>query len=197
MSENPSFVGLMEQLRSGEESAAAEVFNRYTQQLVALARGRISDRLAQKVDPEDVVQSAYRSFFVRHREGKLKVANWQSLWGLLTLITLRKCLDRVEHFGAEGRDLKREISADPRSPEGEPWRELLGREPTPDHAAALTETVERLLAALEPDERAIVAMSLEGHSTQEISTGLGRAERSVRRVRERVRLQLERWHGEG
>jgi RNA polymerase sigma-70 factor (ECF subfamily) len=35
-------------------------------------------------------------------------------------------------------------------------------------------------------------MSLQGYSTQEISERLGRAERSVRRLRERVRLQLER-----
>ena len=35
-------------------------------------------------------------------------------------------------------------------------------------------------------------LSLQGYSTQEISEQLGRAERSVRRLRERVRKQLER-----
>jgi RNA polymerase sigma-70 factor (ECF subfamily) len=38
-------------------------------------------------------------------------------------------------------------------------------------------------------------MSLQGYSTQEVSQQIGRAERSVRRLRERVRKQLERLHG--
>ena len=46
--------------------------------------------------------------------------------------------------------------------------------------------------SLDADERPIAELSLQGHSTAEISAQLGRAERSVRRLRERVRLQLER-----
>ena len=61
----------------------------------------------------------------------------------------------------------------------------------------LTETVERLLASLDVDERPIVELSLQGHSTQEISEQLGVPERTVRRVRERVRRRLERAQGEG
>jgi RNA polymerase sigma-70 factor (ECF subfamily) len=66
-----------------------------------------------------------------------------------------------------------------------------GREPTPDEAVALAETVEELLRGLGGDERAIVELSLQGYTTQEISEQLGRAERSVRRLRERVRKQLQ------
>jgi RNA polymerase sigma-70 factor (ECF subfamily) len=35
-------------------------------------------------------------------------------------------------------------------------------------------------------------MSLQGYTTQEISERLGRPERSVRRLRERVKKQLQR-----
>ena len=52
--------------------------------------------------------------------------------------------------------------------------------------------VEHLLGKLDEDERPIIEMSLQGYSTQEISAQLGRAERSVRRLRERVRKELER-----
>ena len=58
--------------------------------------------------------------------------------------------------------------------------------------AVLAETVEQLLRGLDGDERQVIQLSLQGYSTQEIARQLNRAERSVRRLRERVRLQLER-----
>jgi RNA polymerase sigma-70 factor (ECF subfamily) len=57
--------------------------------------------------------------------------------------------------------------------------------------------VEALLRDLDQDERPIVELSLQGYSTQEISTQLGRAERSVRRLRERVRQRLEQMQEDG
>jgi RNA polymerase sigma-70 factor (ECF subfamily) len=113
------------------------------------------------------------------------------LWGLLTRITLRKCADRVRYYRAERRDVAREAAASARVEGPEPWRDAAGSEPTPEQAAVLAETVELVLGGLDPDERAIIEMSLQGYSTQEISQQLGRAERSVRRLRERIRLQLE------
>ena len=59
----------MERLRAGDDEAAREVFDRFARRLVGLARRRFDRRLAHRVDPEDVVQSAFKSFFVRHREG--------------------------------------------------------------------------------------------------------------------------------
>jgi RNA polymerase sigma-70 factor (ECF subfamily) len=190
-----SFAALMRNLREGEDDAAREVFSRFTRQLVSLARSRLDDRLASKVDPEDVVQSAYKSFFVRQRAGQLDVGNWKSLWGLLTVITLRKVADRAAYFHADKRDASRELPppADTQTPA---WQTALDREPTPDEAAALTETVESLLRDLTEDERPILELSLQGHSAGEISELLGRAERSVRRLRERIRKRLERMQAE-
>ena len=55
------------------------------------------------------------------------------------------------------------------------------------------ETVEALFRAVtDEDERAILELSLQGATATEISERLGRAERSVRRIRERVRKRLER-----
>ena len=58
----------------------------------------------------------------------------------------------------------------------------------------LTETVERLLAGLDADERPIVELSLQGHSTREISEQLDTPERTVRRVREHVRRRAAARH---
>lgn len=197
MAGNDSFDALMARLRSGEGDAAREVFVRFAAQLAGLARRHLDARLAVKVDPEDVVQSAYKSFFLRQREGTLDVGTWDGLWGVLTMITLRKCADRAAYYRAEKRDVARETPGG--SADSAPALNdlALDREPSPDEAAALAETVEALFRAIDdPDERAILELSLRGHTATEISEQLGRAERSVRRLRERVRKRLERMQSE-
>lgn len=173
------------------EAAGREVFGRFAQRLIALARMNLDARLRNKVDPEDVVQSVYKSFFLRYSDLPLEEDENGGLWALLTLITLRKCADRARYYGAERRNVTRETPA-AASETPEPWREAMGREPTPEQAAMLTETVEQMLVELDASERPLLELSLQGYSTQEISEQLGRAERSVRRFRERVRKQLER-----
>ncbi len=151
-----------------------------------------------KVDPEDVVQSAYKSFFIRQREGELDVGTWDGLWGTLTMITLRKCADRAAYYRAEKRDVTRETTPSPVTDSAPAVVEMaLDREPLPDEAAALAETVEALFRSIDdPDERAILELSLQGHTATEISEQLGRAERSVRRLREHIRKRLERMQAE-
>jgi RNA polymerase sigma-70 factor, ECF subfamily len=173
------------------DATAPADFERFTRRLIGLARNQLDARLRHKIDPEDVVQSAYKSFFQRYGEGMIAAEDWDGLWGLLTLITLRKCADRVRYHRAGRRDMSREAAAPADGQGTEPWRDAVGREPTPEQAALLAETVEHLLHGLDAEERPIVEMSLQGYSTREISTTLGRAERTVRRLRERVRKQLE------
>jgi RNA polymerase sigma-70 factor (ECF subfamily) len=193
MPENESFADLMDRLRSGEDGAAREVFARFAARLVGLARRNLDGRLAVKEDPEDVVQSAYKSFFVRQREGGLEVGSWDGLWGVLTMITIRKCADRAAFYRAGKRDVGRETAGNADDGPGMAADIALDREPSPEEAAVLTETVDALFRAIDdPDERAILELSLQGFTAAEISDQLGRAERSVRRLRERVRKRLER-----
>jgi RNA polymerase sigma-70 factor, ECF subfamily len=190
-SPDDSFPDFVARLQAGDSTALGELFLRFAGRLVGLARRQFAEALQHKVDPEDVVQSAYKSFFQRYGEGNLEVTSWNSLWGLLTVITLRKCCERVAYHRAACRDAAREVAAAAPA-EGGYTLESLSREPTPLEAALLSETVEQLLAELDEDERAIVELSLLGHSTREISERLDRPERTVRRLRERVREQLER-----
>jgi RNA polymerase sigma-70 factor (ECF subfamily) len=197
MSPHDSFAVLMGRLRSGEDGAAREVFVRFAARLAGLARRQLGARLAGKVDPEDVVQSAYKSFFVRQREGELEVGTWDGLWGLLTLITLRKCADRAAYYHTEKRDVAREVPGGSTDSTPGAVDLALDREPSPDEAAVLAETVEALFRTTDdPDERAILELSLQGYTATEISAHLGRAERSVRRLREHVRKRLERMQAE-
>lgn len=199
MAVNESFVALMGRLKSGEDEAAREVFGRFARRLVGLARQHLDLRITRKVDPEEVVQSAYKSFFIRQRDGRLEVGSWDGLWGLLTLITLRKCADKAEHYRAGRRNVNREQlgAAGPGDDAPPLWSLAVDREPDPAEAVVLAETVEALFqTAYDEDERAVLELSLQGCSSAEISEKLGRAERSVRRMRERIRSRLERMRGD-
>jgi RNA polymerase sigma-70 factor, ECF subfamily len=195
MTSHDSFAELMTRLRDGDQTAAGEVFGRFIRRLVSLATSQFDSWIRLKVDVEGVVQSAFKSFFVGHGEGRFEgLADWDSLWSLLTVITLRKCNRRHEYLRAECRDPGREVER-PDSPGGEEgWWEAIDREPTPLEAAMLTEMVERLLNGLDPPERAIVELSLQGYTTAEVADRLGRSERTVRRVRGRVRDRLQLDH---
>ena len=59
---------LVRLLRSGEQEAATDLYLRYSERLLKLARNNTSEKLAPRFDPEDVVQSVFRSFFSSFKE---------------------------------------------------------------------------------------------------------------------------------
>ena len=187
-----SFAELADRLRAGDQGAATEVFRRFAGRLIALAHAELDARLRCKLDPEDVVQSVYRSFFTRYRAGQFDFATWDALWSLLTVVTVRKCLNRAEYYLAKCRNVTSEVGAAAWDDAAAGLSEAIDREPTPLEAAVLAETVEQMMRGLEPDDRIIVELSLQGYTAAEISTRVGRAERTVGRVRERIKKRLQR-----
>src|SRR5262245_45918966 len=147
MKPESSFQELMDRLRQGDPDAGQQVFRQFSTRLIALARGRLDGVLRRKLDPEDVMQSVLRSFFRRHQQDEFELENWDSLWSLLALITLRKCGYQVRHFTAERRDVRREVTPPAEADSAGGW-EAIAREPTPEEAAMLAETVEQLFRGL-------------------------------------------------
>jgi RNA polymerase sigma-70 factor (ECF subfamily) len=196
MEQHDSFTELAERLRTGDGGAATEVFRRFAGRLIALARTELDTRLRRKEDPEDVVQSVYRSFFTRCHAGQFEFATWDALWSLLTVITVRKCNSRAEHYLAQRRNVAGEVDLGPTSDAADGLDQAIDREPTPLEAAVVAETVEQMMRGLEPDDRAIVELSLQGYTAREISARLGVSERTVGRVREFVKKRLQRMHAD-
>jgi RNA polymerase sigma-70 factor (ECF subfamily) len=193
MSPGPSFDGLMGRLRAGDEAAAREVFRRFAGRLIGLAHGRLDPLVRAKVDAEDVVQSAFKSFFLGQAAGRFDLGDWDDVWGLLVCITLRKCGRAVRRFHVACRDVRRE-AADVGAG-GVAW-DALAAEPTPAEAAMLAETVEQFLAALAPRERRIFELRLQGCTIPEISAAVGRTEHTVEGVLRKVRKRLHDLHGD-
>jgi RNA polymerase sigma-70 factor (ECF subfamily) len=147
------------------------------------------------VDPEDVAQSVFKSFFNRQRQGEYDLSSWDNLWSMLVAITLHKCGHRVEYYRAACRDVARE-EAPVNSDESVHAFEALADDPAPSQAAMLAELTQQILSGLNDDrERQIFALSLEGHTPVQISEQVGRTERTVQRTLARIRAKLERMRG--
>jgi RNA polymerase sigma-70 factor (ECF subfamily) len=188
MSLDPSFAEAMARLRAGDQDAAREIFQRFAGGLIGLAYERLDRLVRTKVDPEDVVQSVFKSFFLRYIEGRFDLGDWDSLWGLLVCITLRKCGREIKHFHGPHHDVRRELSA----AEGEAiggW-DVLAREPTPAEAVMLADTVEQFLRELEPRERRVLELRLQGCTVPEISAEVDRTEHTVEGILRKIRKRL-------
>ena len=197
MPDNDSFNDIMARCNAGDPDAARELFQRFGRRLIGLARTRLEGKMRAKVDPEDVMQSVFKSFFRRQAEEPFDLENWDSLWSLLTVLTLRKCGFRVRHFRTKARDVRREATPVADADESRASFEAIGRDPSASEAAMLNETVEGLLRDLDERDRRIVELSLQGYAPKEVGEQLDCAERTVQRLLARIKKRLERLGEEG
>ncbi len=178
---------LLARYRDGDESAATAMFQRYVERLTLLARSRLSLKLAARTDPEDVVLSAYRSFFVGAQRGQFSLRRSGDLWRLLVSVTLHKLYRVAKHHTAEMRSVDLERHLDQGLEVTSP---ALSREPTPDEAITLAEELEAVMSRLDSFAQRVLELRLQGERILEIAEETGRSERSVRRALCAIRRQL-------
>jgi RNA polymerase sigma-70 factor (ECF subfamily) len=197
------FQVLVAALRAGDNDAWKQVAARYTNRLVALARSRLGQRLRQKVDSEEVVQSVYRSFYRGLKEGRYALQGWDALMGMLVVLTMRRCCRWHAHYHTQSRNVDREVTlgsggAEQSAPVEVPTgREPADRNPTPEEAAMLIETIQQTLQDLDEREREIVLLGLLGDSEQEISQQVGRTQYTVRQVCKQYAELIQGLHDQG
>lgn len=196
MPDSPSFVDLVDRLQQQDEAAAAEVFHRYAGELIRLAARRLSGSLRAKVDAEDLVQSAFRSFFRTQAEQPFALGDWDSLWGVLATITLRKCGYQVRQFLTAKRNIQLEETPLVSPEDSQASWQAMAREPTPAEAAVLGDLVTQFLAGLPNKSREIAELALAGHTVAEIAPRVQLTERSVFRQMQRLRTRLEKLNAE-
>lgn len=182
-------VQLLQQWRNGDERCAAILFDRYVERLVALARTKLSSRMQRRVAAEDVVQSAYRSFFVKAGDGRYTLESSGDLWRLMAAITISKVRGQVEFNSAKKRAVYDEASMNDRSGFGiSP--EQTAREPDPAEAIGVVEELEAVMSGLSPLHRQILELRLQHDSVEEIAVEVERSERTIRRVLKNIRGDL-------
>jgi len=187
-------LNLLQRWRDGDEQAADELFEAYIDGLLGYVRRRMSPALARRLDPEDVVQSVYRSFFTRARDGQFVIERSGDLWRLLLGISFNKLQSQVEHHTAGKRSFRKESHATASDAAESAFQPAAGG-PTVEEVLAVSEELDRLVASLPERHREILDRRLQGESIPDIAAAVGRSERSIRRVLGACRDDLEaRFH---
>jgi DNA-directed RNA polymerase specialized sigma24 family protein len=183
-------------LRAGDPAAAQQLWERYFQRLVGLARQKLQGSARRAADEEDVALSAFDSFCRGAEQGRFpQLLDRDSLWRLLVVITARKAF----HLVRDERRQKRSGPASLPTPTEGPTQEalldqVLSREPSPAFAAQVTEECQRLLHSLGDRELQSVALwRMEGYTVDEIAQKLGYAPRSIKR---KLRMIRDLWEKE-
>ena len=165
------------QVVAGLPGSERELVDRYTERLLALARRQLPLRLRRRVDPDDIVQSVYRSFFRRLKGHQLQLDESHDLWRLLAAITYYKIFNSVKYHQRQCRDLRREIALS----EGDHPLEDLGCTDR-QNLDVLYDSLAQLLEKLPESARTIVVRRLEGLTIEAIAADINRSRRTVLRV---------------
>ncbi len=178
MADNDPLTELIQRHQAGAPEAADKIFDHFSRRLCPLAERHLSQKLAGRVEGEDVLQSVFRTFFARSAKGEFQIDSRAQLWQLLVKITVLKARQKGRHHTAKKRDVRREqpIPADD-------WLVKCGnRDPGPEEAAALVDQIESLLHGLPPLYESILQQRLQGYAVAEIATKLQVSRQTVYRA---------------
>jgi DNA-directed RNA polymerase specialized sigma24 family protein len=177
MSDERNGLGWDERLRGADPAVGEEIFARFAERLARLARQHLSQRLAARVDDQDVVQSALRTFFRRSAQGEFRIDSSTHLWRLLARITVLKARQQARFHTAQ----QRSVAAEAPQPEHAGFA-LLAHDPGPVEQAALLDQIEALLDGLPPLYGQLLQCRLEGGTVVAIAAELGLSRQSVYRM---------------
>lgn len=170
-----SVTRILPALKRGCSLAEAEIWDRYFEKLLKLARRKLDGMPWRMMDEEDVANSVFKSLCLRARRGDFaQLDNRDDLWRLLATITQVKVAEAVRAANRKKRSFRklREVSLEQHIASG----------PSPEVVAILNEQWQRLNALLPDDAcRKIALWKMEGYTDEEIAGRLEVTDRTVRR----------------
>jgi RNA polymerase sigma factor (sigma-70 family) len=174
-----SVTRLVAAMRSGGDASAQQLWDRYFDRLVHLARSKLQTRPRRGAvdDEEDAALSAFDSFWRGAAAGRFPpLSDRDDLWRLLVVLTSRKIRDQIERQ----QTLKR--SGAPKATGDDDLEQFVSAEPAPEYAAMVLEQYRRLRIGLGDDSlRQILDLRLEGYTVTEIATRMNRSRRAIER----------------
>ena len=194
MAEDDSFAAWRESLGTDRNQAGIEIWNRFAARLNQLAADRIHAKVRRLVDPDDILQTAYRTFVRNCDRSAFNLTDWAGLWGLLVTITVRKCIRANQRHLGPNRNLRRDQGLSPVWEYGSSPSALVppSRDPTPEEAACYSDLVEALCLALSERERLVIALRRDRYTVPEIAEQLRVSERTIERTLAKAREILGR-----
>lgn len=176
---------LLIRLQGGSREAPTQLYMRYARRLRALAARKRPSELAAQVEPDDIVQSVFRTFFRRAVTGHYTVPDGKEIWNLLLVIALNKIRSACVYHRAAKRNVSNTVR-------GAAYEAALQTTSHSDDGslAVLQLVIEELLSTLPESHRRIVELRIEGHEVQEIASLSERSKRTTERVLQDFRERL-------
>ncbi len=183
----------LDRARAGDRAALDRLLAAIQGRLERIASGRLGPDLRSRVNPSDILQSAYLD--VVRSLGQFEGTDEDAFVGWIARILDHNIADKGKYFEADrrrGRPIALERAADAHS-----------KEPTPSRVAIRAEdlrTVSAAIQRLEEDYRRILLLrTVDGKSHREIAEAIGRSEAATRMLLSRARaalsIEIERLRG--
>ena len=194
--ENDETAALVAKAQAGDVDALNELFARYHQTMVEMARRKLGPKLRMKEDPDDLAQTTFREatrdFSSYRYRGEGSLLRW------LIQILQNKIRDRAEFYTAGKRDVGRERNVDAQTKDDSGTS---GVPELPSEDLSVTRQVSRdesfgllrdSLSELSPEHRqAITLVFFQGMSLRQAGEQMdGRSEDAVRMLLRRAEGKL-------
>lgn len=187
---------LVERWRAGDQDAATILHERYLARLLNLVGRHLADKFNSRLDPDDVVQSVFRSIFRLTREGRFEFEDDSDFWKLLLTMALNKVRNTVRHHQAGKRTPEAEsISTSSDGVDGYLVNRL-SSQPTLQEIVSFADMLELVLQQLDPKQQLLIQYRIEGYTQKEIAEKLGVDDRTVRRMFASIRNRGEQLLGD-
>ena len=179
-------------LKGGDPEAARALWDRYFEDCVRLARGKLkaTRRLGADEDEEDAALSALNSFCAGAARGNFPLlVDRDDLWRLLVVITARKAWSQAERRARQKRGgLVRIETGGAMAGDLDAIDLVPAPDPSPEFAAMVAEEYHRRLDALGDETlRQVALWKMDGYTVEEIADRLGCARRTVARRLDLIR----------
>jgi RNA polymerase sigma factor (sigma-70 family) len=180
------FAELLAQVRQGDESAAAQLVQRYERAVLRSVRSRLGKNLRGALDSMDIVQSVHRSLLVGLRNQKFQFSKPQQLIGLAVVMVQHKV---ARHW----RRIKKVLSTnlDASIPQHDtPVERIASHDPTASLVVTADDLLQQFLSRLDELDQQLVRLRLAGNSSVETAKLLGREPAFIRMRWTRLRRTL-------
>ena len=177
---------LLDGLKGGDGRATQELWDRYCDRLVRLARDKLRNTKRRVADEEDVALNAFHSLCVGAKGGRFPaLTDRGGLWGLLVFITAQKAAGQIVHWRRKKRGGGKVrghsvFDNDPAGSDQAGFDRVFLRAPGPATLNVWAEEYQKLIDRLGDDTlRKIAELSVQGYSVGEIAERLGRSRRMI------------------
>ncbi len=189
MSDQSQITFWIGKLKSGDDEAAARVWDQFFHRVRALAEKKLGSLPRRTYDAEDLALSAINALCVGAREDRFRcLETGRDLWQLLAMITVRKAANvwqkqaRAHEVGESvlGKPMEGNVDGLAQVPTGNAG----------DLFDAIDDVCVDLLGLLDDRLREVALLRLQGYANEEIAEYIGRSVKSVERY---LKLIRDRW----